>query len=325
METRGKKHEAAGTDPMPARIEPCLALLVSKPTVGPIWAFEIKWDGYRLAIHVEPGGVRVLTRGGHDWTTRFAHIAEAASKLGPGSMILDGEAVVLDEQGRSDFGGLQQALGGRGGKRFAREAIFYAFDLLYLDGRDLTREPLSERRRLLDPMLNQDGLIRLSEEIEGDGSALLKHACKLGLEGIIGKRLDKPYRSGRNGDWIKAKCVQSDSFAIVGYEPSVAMRGMIGRLLLAARRGGELVYVGGVGTGFTHQELTDLKKRLDALRATTPPVKLKRKRAVFVDPVLIAEIEFRAWTDDDKLRHASFKGLRESADHSEVMNLDGRL
>jgi bifunctional non-homologous end joining protein LigD len=108
----------------------------------------------------------------------------------------------------------------------------------------------------------------------------------------------------------------------VGYEPSVKMRGMIGRLLLAARRGGEVVYVGGVGTGFTHRELIDLKKRLDALRTTTQPVKLKRKGAVFVDPQLIAEIEFRAWTDDQKLRHGSFKGLREGADSSEVMKLE---
>ena len=114
MATPGKKLQALGRDPMPARIEPCLALLISKPTVGPIWAFEIKWDGYRLAIHVQPGGVRVLTRGGHDWTTRFAHLAEAARQLGPSTMILDGEAVVLDEQGRSDFGRLQKALGGRG-------------------------------------------------------------------------------------------------------------------------------------------------------------------------------------------------------------------
>jgi bifunctional non-homologous end joining protein LigD len=316
-----KVRKARSTDPMPARIEPCLALLVSKPPVGPIWAWEIKWDGYRLAIHVEPGAVRVLTRGGHDWTTRFAHIAQAARQFGPSTMILDGEAVVLDAQGRSDFGRLQKALGGRGGKRFAREAIFYAFDLLYLDGRDLTRELLSERRRLLDPMLTQDGLIRLSEEIEGDGRVLFEHACKLGLEGIIGKRRDKPYRSGRLGDWIKVKCVQSDSFAIVGYESSVAMRGMIGRLLLAARHEGKLVYVGGVGTGFSQKVLHDLKKRLDAIRTTTPPIMLKRKAAVFVEPVLIAEIEFRGWTNDPKLRHASFKGLREDADESEIFEL----
>jgi bifunctional non-homologous end joining protein LigD len=323
MTAPGKKLQARGTDSMPARIDPCLALLVSKPTVGPIWAFEIKWDGYRLALHVEPGGVRVLTRGGHDWTPRFAHIAEAAGHLGHSTMILDGEAVVLDGKGRSDFGRLQKALGGRGGKRFAREAIFYAFDLLYLDGQDLTREPLSERRRLLEVIVSgQTGLIRLSEEVEGDGKLLLQHACKLGLEGIIGKRRDKPYRSGRNGDWIKVKCVQSDSFAIVGYELSDKMSGMIGRLLLGARRGGKLVYVGGVGTGFTRQMLADLKKRLDGIRTTKPPVALKRKRAVFVEPVLVAEVEFRGWTHGPKLRHPSYKELREAADHSEVLGLD---
>ncbi|MDF2995811.1 MAG: polymerase LigD, ligase domain protein [Xanthobacteraceae bacterium] len=317
-----RKRKAVAADPMPERIEPCLALLVSKPPVGPAWAFEIKWDGYRPAIHVEPGGVRVITRGGHDWTTRFAHLAEAARKRGPSTMILDGEAVVLDEQGRR----LQKALGRRGGKRFTREAIFYAFDLLYLDGRDLTREPLSERRRLLETIVpGQDGLIRLSEEFEGDGKVLLHHACKLGLEGIIGKRRDKPYRSGRLGDWIKAKCVQSDSFAIVGYELSDKMRGVIGRLQLGARRGGHLVYVGGVGTGFTRDELGALKKKLDAIRTTKPPVKLRRKRAVFVEPQLVAEIEFRGWTDEPKLRHPSYKGLREKADQSEVMVLGAEM
>ncbi|HHV70720.1 MAG TPA: hypothetical protein GXX48_24315 [Ochrobactrum intermedium] len=146
---------------MPRRIEPCLALLVSKPPAGPDWSFEIKWDGYRLAVHVEPDGVRVLTRGGHDWTPRFTHIADDAQQLGHDTMILDGEAVVLDEQGRSDFGLLQQALGGRGGRRFAREAIFFAFDLLYLDGRDLTHEPLSKRRQTLEKVLNgREGIIR---------------------------------------------------------------------------------------------------------------------------------------------------------------------
>jgi bifunctional non-homologous end joining protein LigD len=135
-------------DPMPDRIEPCLALLAAKPPKGDDWAFEIQWDGYRLAIHVEPTKVRILTRGGHDWTTRFSGIAEAARDLGAATMILDGEAVVLDDQGRSDFGTLQSALGGRGGKRNAAGAIFYAFDLLYLDGYDITRMEQAERRML---------------------------------------------------------------------------------------------------------------------------------------------------------------------------------
>ena len=310
------------SDPMPRRIEPCLALLVSKPPAGPDWTFEIKWDGYRLAVHVEPDGVRVLTRGGHDWTPRFTHIADDAQQLGHDTMILDGEAVVLDEQGRSDFGLLQQALGGRGGRRFAREAIFFAFDLLYLDGRDLTHEPLSKRRQTLEKVLNgREGIIRYSESIDADGNQLLERACELGLEGIIAKRLDRPYRSGRHGEWQKIKCVQSDTFAIVGYEPSEAMRGGVARLLLAARKGGELVYVGGVGTGFTHKSARDLKTILDRIPARKAPVALKRKNAIFAEPRYFAEIEYRGWTREPRLRHASFKGLREPADNSEVFEL----
>src|SRR5262249_36169773 len=158
---RDPKQPVLPFDPMPDRVEPCLALLASKPPKGPQWIYEVKWDGYRLAIHVEPTRVRVITRGGHDWTHRFPSIAQAASWLG-GTMILDGEAVVLDEQGCSDFGALQQALGGRGGKRSAEEAIFFAFDVIYLDGHDLRRMAFSERRQMLEGIIPADsfGAIR---------------------------------------------------------------------------------------------------------------------------------------------------------------------
>lgn len=161
-------------DPMPERIEPCLARLKPVPPKGPDWVFEVKWDGYRLAIHIEPKGVRIITRGGHDWTHRFPAIAEATSKLGVGTAILDGEAVVLDEEGRSDFGALQRSLGGRGGKRSSTESVFFAFDLLYFDGHDLSGTELSVRRHLLEGFLDgPTGAIQLSEEVFGDGVALL--------------------------------------------------------------------------------------------------------------------------------------------------------
>ncbi|WP_184805465.1 non-homologous end-joining DNA ligase [Rhizobium leucaenae] len=309
-------------DPMPDRIEPCLALLVSKPPKGDDWLYEIKWDGYRLAVHIEPQGVRILTRGGHDWTHRFPSIVAAAREIG-GTAILDGEAVVLDQQGRSDFGALQQALGGRGGKRSASEAIFFAFDVLYLDGHDLRRMALAERRQMLESIISVEafGAIRLSQEIEGDGDALFAAACEHGLEGLIAKRLDAPYHSDRRGDWAKIKCVQSDSFFIIGYEPSTAALGGIGRLLLAAREGDDLVYVGGVGTGFKRDETIKLRKHLDTLKTSKPAVAQKRKGAVWVQPTLIAEIEYRGWTDDGKLRHSSYKGLREKQDNAAVYRI----
>ncbi|MGO7686292.1 non-homologous end-joining DNA ligase [Rhizobium ruizarguesonis] len=313
-------------DPMPARIEPCPALLRAKPPKGDDWVYEIKWDGYRLSVHVEPTGIRILTRGGHDWTHRFPAIKQGALWLPVGTAILDGEAVVLDEQGRSDFGLLQQSLGGRGGRKNSSDAIFMAFDLLYFDGHDLRNSELDMRRHLLEDLVpppGELGDIRLSEEIEANGDQLLASACELGLEGIIAKQRRAPYRSGRGGDWVKIKCVQSDGFAIVGYEKSTASFGGIGRLLLAARKGDELVYVGGVGTGFNEQSAAELREQMDKLIIGKPAVDTGRKRnAVFVDPKLVAEIEYRAWTHDGKLRHASFKGLREVQDNAAVYKVE---
>lgn len=309
-------------DPMPDRVEPCLALLASEPPVGDEWALEVKWDGYRLAVHIERGKVRILTRGGHDWTSRFPSIAHDALELGLDSAILDGEAVVLDERGASDFSALQQALGGRGGKKFASNAQLYAFDLLYLDGRDLRGLTLDERRDMLAQAIKPHGSIRMSEELDADGDAFLKLACSMGLEGIIAKRRDAPYRSGRAGDWLKIKCIHSETFLILGYEPSAVALGGIGRLLLAARRGAGIAYVGSVGTGFSAKTATDLKLRLRELVIEKPAVAIKAKGAVWVMPALPAEIAFRGWTNDGNLRHASFKGLREEADVDDVFELE---
>lgn len=254
-------------DPMPQRVEPCLALLKPKAPTGANWLFEIKWDGYRLAVHIEPGDVRIITRGGHDWTHRFPAIAAAAKDLDVHTAILDGEAVVLEDNGRSDFGALQRSLGGRGGKRASIESVLMAFDLIYLDGHDLTGSELSLRRHLLEDLVIPagSGAIRLSEEVEAEG-AQLQHACGIGLEGIVAKRRDQPYRSGRNGDWLKIKCIQSESFMIVGYEASAAARGGIGSLLLAGRRGRDWIYVGSVGTGFNGKDAAYLRAALDKLR-----------------------------------------------------------
>ncbi|WP_421418096.1 non-homologous end-joining DNA ligase [Agrobacterium tumefaciens] len=315
-------------DPMPDRVEPALAQLKAHPPQGDQWSWELKWDGYRLAIHIEPTGVRILTRGGHDWTHRFPAIEQAARALGPATMIIDGEAVVLDDEGRPDFGLLQKSLGASGktaGNR-ASDAILYAFDLIYLDGHDLRNVEYRSRRHLLeDTMKGHGGAIRLSETIDADPAILLEHVGSLGLEGIVGKQLDQPYRSGRTGDWVKIKCVKSEAFMVVGYEPSTASPDGFGSLVLAAYRGDELVHVGNVGTGFRQAEMNRLRKMIDKLRwnRKQPPVPYAEKAdIVWVEPTLIAEIEFRAWTADGKLRHASYKGLRERQDNADVYKLD---
>ncbi|MDR9775022.1 non-homologous end-joining DNA ligase [Rhizobium hidalgonense] len=312
-------------DPMPSRIDPCLALLKPRPPKGPQWVFEVKWDGYRLAVHIETSRVRIVTRGGHDWTERFPAILAEARRLPVSTAILDGEAVVLDERGRSDFGMLQQSLGGRGGKRTSREAIFMAFDLLYFDGHDVTGTELSSRRHLLEGLIPQasEDAIRLSEEIEADGERLLRIACEQHLEGIIAKDRNSRYRSGRLGDWLKIKCIQSDGFAIVGYQRSSAAFGNIGALLLAARQGEELVYVGSVGTGFKADEAMKLRTMMDKIKAARPAVKYsgRRKNLIWIKPTLVAEVEYRAWTHDGKLRHASYKGLREMADNANLYEI----
>ncbi|ARQ56911.1 ATP-dependent DNA ligase protein [Rhizobium sp. Kim5] len=312
-------------DAMPDRVEPCLALLKPTAPSGPDWIFEIKWDGYRLAVHLDHGKVRIITRGGHDWTHRFPTILAAAKALPVGTAILDGEAVVLDEMGRSDFNALQQALGGRSGKRSAAEAIFIAFDLLYFDGHDFRGLEQESRRHLLEDLISTeaDGGIRLSQEIEGDGPAIFAAATDHGLEGIIAKRRGEPYRSGRGGEWLKIKCIQSEGFAIIGYEKSPAAFGGIGRLLLAAMKDGKLSYVGGVGTGFNERSATDLRKRLDKIVVAQPVVATGKKTGVvWVRPALVAEIEFRAWTADQMLRHSSFKGLRDSEDEATIYKIE---
>ena len=319
---RDPKQPELPFDPMPERVEPCLAKLMAKPPHGDEWSYELKWDGYRLAVYIETRGVRILTRNGHDWTHRFPGLEEEARGFAPSTMILDGEAVVFNAQGVPDFGLLQNSLGGRGGKLPSRNSVLMAFDLLYLDGHDLTKMEYGARRHLLEDVLaEKQGAIRLSEEFDEDPDELLRHACEHDLEGIIAKHRDRPYRSGRTGDWLKIKCVQSDTFAIVGYEPSTAVPGAIGSLLLAARYRDGWKYVGSVGTGFKHDEARRLKKQLDKLKTNIPAVSVPSKKVVMTGPSLAAEIEYRAWTHTGTLRHPSFKGLREAEDWAEVYRL----
>lgn len=321
----GAASSAARSHALPSGTLPCSPK--RKPPKGPDWSCEIKWDGWRASIHIEQsGGVRIITRNGHDWTKRFPAVEEGVRRLGVSSASLDGEIVVFDEMRRSDFNLLQQSLGGPRGGLPASSAAFVAFDLLYLDGHDLRNTELTARRHMLEGlMIAGEPAIRYSEDFEGDPDDFLRAACQHGLEGIIAKGRNSSYRSGRLGDWLKIKCVASDAFVIVGYEPLIGAYGGFGSLLLAARRAGQLVYVGSVGTGFKEREAKALRKMMDKIpwKRKSPPVPYSGKRqVVWQQPTLIAEIAYRGWTGDGKLRQSSYKGLREQQDDAIIYDLD---
>jgi bifunctional non-homologous end joining protein LigD len=276
---------------------------------------EIKFDGYRAQVLIDTTGVRIVTRNGLDWTGGLGGIAAAFEPLGVSSAIIDGEAIVRDARGVSDFGALQRAL-----KRGAAEHItLMAFDLLYHDGEDLRPLPLLARKQRLEGLLQQarpDGPLQFSAHMSGEGPAILREACGMGLEGIVSKRVDRPYRSGRSGDWLKAKCVTSDDLVILGYAQSNATRRMVGSLVLGYFENGTLVYAGRVGTGFSMKEAAALWEGLENIRRTAPGLARRlapdqRAGVHWVLPLLVAEIEHRGWTADRIVRHAVFKRLRD--------------
>ena len=295
--------------PLPKWIRPCLPTLVEKPPVGPHWVHEIKWDGYRVSAYVADGTAVIRTRNGHDWTARFPAIAAAAARLKVRSAVLDGEAVILDDRGRSSFAELQADLDRHGSDR----ALLYAFDLLFLDGEDLRKKPLEERRFALGGIIPQRSPILMSEEFSSAGADLFKIACENDLEGIVSKRLDRAYHSGRSRDWLKTKCVLTDDFAIIGYQPGTgAVRAPLVNLKIARFDGERLRYAGAVGTGFSEAVAAALRGRLDGIKAARCPVAgLRVGGAVWVSPDLRARIAYRGVTTSGELRHASFKGLNE--------------
>jgi bifunctional non-homologous end joining protein LigD len=310
---------------LPSFVPPQLATLVAKPKSGANWVHEVKFDGYRLQARLKNGKVQLLTRNGLDWSKRFPNICAGLKTLSVSEALIDGEAVVEDETGVSNFSALQQDLGGRGGKLVSGKALYYAFDLLHVDGRDLTALPLIERKSALAALLTdapQDRL-RYSEHFSTEGSAMVEHACRLGLEGIISKRADAPYKSGRNDNWLKVKCTQTSEFVIAGYVPSTVSSGMIGSLVMGYYEDGKLIHAGRVGTGYTQKIARDLKKAIDKVKADTSPFAAKlsadaRRGVVWAKPKLVAEVEFRGWTHDGSLRHASFQGLREDKEPESV-------
>jgi bifunctional non-homologous end joining protein LigD len=310
---RGKVRE-----PLPDFIAPQLATLVSRAPSDAGWAYEVKYDGYRMLARCGNDDVRLVSRNGNDWTHRLAPLAAAMARLQLAECWLDGEIVVADEHGRTSFQALQRALDGK-----ATGVVLYVFDLLHADGRDLRALPLRDRVAELGARLSRvpaGSAVRLSEQVEGSGPQAWKAACDLGLEGLIGKRLDAPYVSGRSDTWIKLKCRPGQEFVIGGYTEPAGQRQGFGALLVGTRTpDGGLEYAGRVGTGFDEKTLASLRRKLDALAIDTPafrvPPRLSRAtRAHWVRPSLVAQVEFAEWTDEGLLRQASFQGLREDKD-----------
>jgi bifunctional non-homologous end joining protein LigD len=301
----------ARKSPITGYIEPCDPVLRDHAPKGDDWRFEIKADGYRAQLHVRPDGVRVYSRTGLNWTDQFSSIAAAAPKLKAGTAVFDGEAVVYGKTGLPDFQQLRRELG-RGQSQRVR---YHAFDLLYLDGYDLREVAYIERKRLLQRLFEgAPQTFVYVEHIEADGNAVFKQACRLGVEGIVAKRADSPYRSGRQESWSKLKCKKSETYPIVAFvEKLGAKPRKVASLYVGRRDGGKLLYAGKVRTGYTESTARELRERLDSLIRKKSPlsVAVKKPKATWVEPEVDAEVEYGALTDDGLLREAVFKGLRD--------------
>ena len=302
---RGERKAAAPPPFRPVQ----LATLVDSVPAGRGWVHEMKYDGYRLLIAVGGDEARAYTRSGLDWSERFAPLLAEAAKLKVDSALIDGEAVVLDAEGRSSFQSLQNAL------KSAPDSIdYFAFDLLELDGEDLTPLPLLDRKAHLAKILPKASRhIRFSDHIEGSGEALLESFCAAGLEGVISKKADARYVGSRAGSWLKAKCIKRQEFVIVGWTPSDTSRAFRS-LMLGVHEKGALRYAGKVGTGFDTEELFRLQAMMKPLERKEPTVKAPRtetRGAHWIEPKLVAEIAFTEMTNEGTLRHPSYLGLRE--------------
>jgi bifunctional non-homologous end joining protein LigD len=270
---------------------------------GDRWIHEIKFDGYRVQVHLANEAVKVFTRRDHDWTNRFKKIADEAWHIAAGSAIIDGEVVVLAADGTTDFSGLQNELKGESDK-----IVLVAFDLLYLNGYDLRKLPLRERKTHLKKLIDKTG-VQFSESFEVDGQEMYQQACKAGLEGVVSKVADSRYNSGRGNDWVKKTCAQRETLTIAGF----ALDGNDwDGIYVGRRKGNNLVYASKVDHGFDKASAADLRKRLTPLiRKTQPYAKKIAHKAFWVEPELLAEIEYRAKSAEGKVRHPFFKGLLE--------------
>jgi bifunctional non-homologous end joining protein LigD len=308
--------------PMPAKLAPQLATLVDSPPSAPqAWAFEIKFDGYRLLTRVDGADIKLFTRNGNDWTSRLGSLQKAIARTKLPAGWYDGEMVMLNDQGVPDFGALQQSFDAAK----TNDIVLYLFDIPYFDGHDLRAVPLRERRALLQGLLEKapSQVVRFSDDFDAPAESVVASACKLGLEGIIAKRLDSTYVSRRSTAWIKLKCSQRQEFVIGGYTDPQGARVGIGALLLGVHdKDGVLRYAGKVGTGFDDQTLGALKARLARFSAAKSPFSKATAiegRPHWVQPRLVAEVSFGEWTRAGIIRHSVFKGLRTDKPPSAVV------
>ena len=301
----------------PPKFEPVqLATLVDHVPDGGDWLHETKYDGYRALISIGGGKAKLFTRSGLDWSDKFPKLVAAAAALDVESALIDGEVVVLDDDGNPSFGALQEAI-----KTGDPDFLFFAFDLLSLGGTDLRKLPNIERKQRLQPIIPASGPFQFADHIVGSGEQLLAAMCKAGLEGIVSKRADAAYSGKRSQAWLKVKCTLRAEYVIIGWTDSSASRRGFGALLMAAKDGKELRYVGKVGTGFNEATMTSLRKELESIPAVKAAVEVPREArrgAHYVKPTLVAEIAYGALTTDGILRHASFIGLRRDKKATDV-------
>src|SRR5277367_2795655 len=307
---------------LPGFVSPQLASEAAAPPVGEHWVHELKLDGYRVQAHIDKAGkVRLYTRSGLDWTHRMPSIAREVGKLSVEGAVLDGEVVVLSADGQSSFAALQAAF-----EEGAKHPLtYFVFDLLHLNGHNLRQQPLTERKEILAQMLESladQGTVRLGQHIQTEGKPIFEEACRLGAEGIVSKRSDSAYVSGRSKSWLKIKCDRRQEFVVGGFtKPANGSEG-IGALLLGYYDEKKLVYAGRTGTGFTQASSRNLRQQLEAMRQTKMPFVdvpgAAAMGALWVRPELVAQVQFSTWTADKLVRQASFKGLREDKKPSEV-------
>lgn len=302
--------------PVPDRLAPQLATLVDQPPPGDDWIYEIKFDGYRILTRCDHDSVTLYTRNGHDWTAKLAALVPALKELKIAPGWLDGEIVILGENGAPDFGALQSAFEtGR-----IAEVVYYVFDLPYYDGYDLREASLTARRILLGKVLKDttSPQVRFSENFAGSVPDIFRSACDMGLEGIMGKRKDAAYMPGRSRSWIKLKCTRRQEFVVVGYTPPARSGPGFRSLLLGVyNQAGQLHYAGKVGTGFNARNRGVIQEQLERLAADQAPlaeIPPGEKQARWVKPEMVAEVSFTELTKDGRVRHGAFKGLRTDKD-----------